>query len=92
MAGMPYSPAGCVGMARMPYPPTGCVGMARCRTLLQVAWVWQDAIPSYSTNSLSSTVYCCRFAIFRLCIESVSEAQVQIVVYIVCGVFLTLEG
>ena len=44
------------------------------------------------TDSLSSSAYCCRFAFFSLCVESVSEAQIQIVVYIVCGVFLTLEG
>ena len=32
------------------------------------------------TDSLSSTAYCCRFAILCLRVESVSEAQVQIVV------------
>ena len=44
------------------------------------------------TDSLSSTAYCCRFAILCLRIESVSEAQIQIVVNIVCGVLLALEG
>ena len=44
------------------------------------------------TNSLSSTAYCCRFAILCLRVDSVSEAQIQIVVNIVCGVLLALEG
>ena len=44
------------------------------------------------TDSLSSTAYCCRFAILCLRVESVSEAQIQIVVNIVCGVLLALEG
>ncbi len=44
------------------------------------------------TNSLSSTAYCCRFAFLCLRVESVSEAQIQIVVNIVCGVLLALEG
>ena len=44
------------------------------------------------TDSLSSTVYCCRFAILCLRVESVSEAQIQIVVNVVCGVLLALEG
>ena len=44
------------------------------------------------TDSLSSTAYCCRFAILCLRVESVSEAQIQIVVNVVCGVLLTLEG
>jgi hypothetical protein len=44
------------------------------------------------TDSLSSTAYCCRFAFLCLCVDSVSEAQVQIVVNIVCGVLLALEG
>ena len=44
------------------------------------------------TDSLSSTAYCCRFAILCLRVDSVSEAQIQIVVNIVCGVLLALEG
>ena len=44
------------------------------------------------TDSLSSTAYCCRFALFCLRVDSVSEAQIQIVVNIVCGVLLALEG
>ena len=44
------------------------------------------------TDSLSSSVYCCLFAFLCLRVESVSEAQIQIVVNIVCGVFLALEG
>ena len=44
------------------------------------------------TDSLSSSAHCCRFAFLCLCVDSVSEAQVQIVVNIVCGVLLALEG
>ena len=44
------------------------------------------------TDSLSSSAHCCRFAFLCLCVESVSEAQIQIVVNIVCGVLLALEG